>query len=174
MDDLAHHSRPRFVARRSPVHGRGLFANQKIRAGEFICEYKGARVRWKDILNRLPDGWTRPGHTFFFDLEEGLVIDGSRGGNSARWLNHACAPNCEAELSAERIFIYALRDIPPGEELTLDYALVVDGRHNREIREQFRCYCSLPNCRGTMLERRRKKTSPSSGGRLRLRETQSR
>lgn len=157
MNQLARKVRPRFVVRRSPVHGRGLFANNTIVAGEFVCEYKGARVSWKDVLDQLPSDRSQPGHTFFFDVEEGIVIDGSKGGNGARWLNHACSPNCEAELSNNCIFIYALRDISPGEELTLDYALVVDGRHSCKIREEFRCYCSLPDCRGTMLEDRRRK-----------------
>jgi SET domain-containing protein len=170
MNQTARVVRPRFVVHRSPVHGRGLFANSTIEAGEFICEYKGARISWKDVLDQLPSGRSQPGHTFFFDIEEGVVIDGSKGGNSARWLNHACSPNCEAELSDNRIFIYALRDVSPGEELTLDYALVVDGRHSRKIREEFRCHCSSPDCRGTMLEKRRRKARPHTADKFRRTE----
>jgi uncharacterized protein len=158
MNQLSSQGRPRFVARRWPVHGRGLFANAPISAVDFICEYKGTRVAWSDVLRRLPDGQTNPGHTFFFDLEGGIVIDGNRDGNSARWLNHCCSPNSEAELSGDRIFIYALRDISAGEELTIDYALVVDGRISHEVREQYRCYCLSSHCRGTMLEKRCRNT----------------
>ena len=167
MSQAAHIVRPRFVVRRSPVHGRGLFANSTIVTGEYICEYKGTRVNWKDVLKQLPTDRSQPGHTFFFDVEEGIVIDGSKDGNSARWLNHACSPNCEAELSNNRIFIYALRDISPDEELTLDYALVVDGRHSRKLREEFRCHCSSPECRGTMLENRRNKARPHNSDKSR-------
>lgn len=67
------------------------------------------------------------GHTFVFGLSDGRVIDGSRSRNSARFLNHACAPNCEAIESGDRVFIHALADIAPGCELFIDYALVVDG-----------------------------------------------
>ncbi|MGF6770505.1 SET domain-containing protein [Paraburkholderia sp. GAS199] len=149
---------PRFVVRRSPVHGRGLFAIRTIAAGALICEYKGTRVKWQDVQQHNRPGEAEAGHTFLFDVEHGLVIDGSKGGNSARWLNHSCSPNCEAELSNNRIFIYALRAIAPGEELALDYALVVDERHSRKVCEQYLCRCASPECRGTMLEKRRKAT----------------
>jgi len=53
------------------------------------------------------------GHTFFFDLGDGRVIDEGQGGNSARWVNHSCAPNCETEQKGSRVHFYALRDINP-------------------------------------------------------------
>ncbi|WP_429344104.1 SET domain-containing protein [Paraburkholderia sp. GAS42] len=167
MSETPRAGRPRFVVRRSPVHGRGLFANRIIAAAEFLCEYKGARVNWTEVLDQLPNNHSQPGHTFFFDVEAGVVIDGSKGGNSARWLNHACSPNCEAELSNGRIFIYALCDISPGEELTLDYGLILDRRCSRKVKEQFRCRCTSPDCKGTMLEERRRKTQLCGHGEAR-------
>jgi hypothetical protein len=148
-------SRPRFVTRRSLVHGRGLFANRAIAAGELICEYKGKRVSWREVLRRCARDTSESDHTFYFDVGDGTVIDGGEGGNNARWLNHGCMPNCEAEILERRVFIRALRDISPDEELTIDYALFVEGRHTAEIRARFRCHCAAPGCRGTMLQKRR-------------------
>ena len=144
-------SSPRFVVRRSSIHGRGVFANQDICAAELVSEYKGARLRWQDVVEHASPYGMTPGHTFLFDTGDGTVIDGASGGNSMRWMNHACEPNCKAYVSDARVFIYALRHVNRGEELTIDYALVVDGTQTPEIRELYRCHCGSPHCRGTML-----------------------
>jgi SET domain-containing protein len=153
MNQTVQNSRPRFVTRRSAVLGRGLFANRALAAGELICEYKGARVGWREVLRRCARDTSESDHTFYFDLGDGTVIDGGEGGNNARWLNHGCVPNCEAEILDSRVFFRALRDISPGEELTIDHALFVEARHTAEIRERFRCHCAAPGCRGTMLQK---------------------
>lgn len=62
---------------------------------------------------------------------------GSRGGNSARWLNHACAPNCETIEDQGRIFIYTLRPVDAGEELFIDYLLAIDNAVDEEARAQY-------------------------------------
>ena len=80
-----------------------------------------------------------------------FVIDGGVRGNSARWINHACAPNCETEDDGGRIFIKALRDIAPGEELFFDYRLVIDERYTAKLKKAYACRCGAPDCRGTML-----------------------
>ena len=100
----------RVIVRRSSVHGRGVFAIKPLAAGERVLQYKGEITSWRDAVRRH----RREGvecHTSLFGLSDGRVIDGSRGGNSARWLNHACAPNCETIEDARRIFIHALRPI---------------------------------------------------------------
>lgn len=100
-----------------------------------------------------------PNHTFYFSLEDGSVIDAKFGGNRARWINHACKPNCEARKDGH-VFIHALRDIEPGEELFYDYGLVIEGRQTKALKEQFACRCGAKKCRGTMLappEKRKKK-----------------
>ncbi|WP_370653307.1 SET domain-containing protein [Caballeronia sp. Lep1P3] len=84
MNQTVQNSRPRFVTRRSPVHGRGLFANRALAAGELICEYKGARVGWREVLRRCARDTSESDHTFYFDLGYGTVIDGGEGGNNAR------------------------------------------------------------------------------------------
>ncbi|MFM0441813.1 SET domain-containing protein-lysine N-methyltransferase, partial [Paraburkholderia strydomiana] len=79
------------------------------------------------------------------------VIDGSLGGNSARWLNHACVANCEAVESNGRVHIHAVSDIKPGEELFIKYWLSVEGRLSAAVRAQYECRCGHRRCRGTML-----------------------
>jgi SET domain-containing protein len=138
----------RITARGSPVHGKGLFALQPIAAGERLIEYKSEVTSWRRAAARQRSA---AGHTFVFGLSSGRVIDGSRGGNSARFLNHACVPNCEAIEVGNRVFIHALATINPGEELLIDYGLAVDGEITDEIRAQYACCCRASGCRQSML-----------------------
>jgi uncharacterized protein len=146
--------RGRIIVRRSPVHGRGVFATRALVAGELVCEYLGERISWDEAVLRHPRDPAQPDHTFYFDVGNGIVIDGATDGNSARWINHACCPNCEAEDRDGRIFIRTVNPIPAGEELCIDYALFVEGRHTRQLRERYACHCGAPDCRGTMLAKR--------------------
>ena len=107
----------RIAVRRSGVHGKGVFALEPIAAGERLIEYKGERISWKEALRRHPHNPDEPNHTFYFALDSGKVIDGKVNGNSARWINHSCAPNCEAEEIDGHVYVHALRDIAEGEEL---------------------------------------------------------
>jgi uncharacterized protein len=132
--------------RESGVHGRGVYAAQFIPEGARIIEYTGERVSWE----AAPDDDDDP-HTFNFGLENGEVINPEVGGNDARWINHSCDPNCEAVEEDDRIFIYALRNIQPGEELLYDYHMEVDEPITESARKKFACYCGASNCRGTML-----------------------
>lgn len=145
----------RISVRKSPVHGRGVFAIQNLEGGELVCEYKGKRVPWSEAMRRSSPDPAQPDHTFFFDVGDGFVIDGGNGGNSARWINHSCEPNCEPELEAGHIFIRALKSIGVGEELSIDYALVGGRRQSKRLRERYACFCGAPDCRGTMLAGRR-------------------
>jgi SET domain-containing protein len=90
-------------------------------------------------------------HTFVFGLSDGRVIDGSRGGNSARFLNHACTPNCEAIETGDRVFIHAITTIEPGDELFIDYGLAVDGEITDEIRAHYACHCGASSCLRSMV-----------------------
>ena len=138
----------RITARRSPVHGTGVFALQPIAAGERLIEYKGEVTGWRRAAARQR---SEAGHTFVFGLSDGRVIVGSRGGNSARFLNHACAPNCEAIETGDRVFIHALVVIQPGDELFIDYGLEVDGEITEEIRAHYACRCGASHCRRSMI-----------------------
>ena len=140
----------KLIVQPSPVHGNGVFANRNIGRTELISEYKGARIPWQHVVQRASSYGKTPGHTFLFDIGDGTVIDGARGG-SVRWMNHGSEPNCKAYISDGRVFIYALRDIKRGEELTTDYGLVVEGPRTDEVLKLYRCHCGSPSCRGTML-----------------------
>jgi uncharacterized protein len=144
----------RLTVRTSPVHGRGVFALADLAIGELLLEYKGLRLSWREAQRVHARSSAEDGHTFLFGLDDGSVIDGARGGNSARWLNHSCAPNCEAEQDGERVFIRALRPITRGQELFIDYCLTGDGRRTAAVKRLYACRCSADGCRGTMLSGR--------------------
>ncbi len=145
------HTMRRTIVRNSPVHGRGVFALADLPAGAMLFEYKGQRLSWKEAQRAYEKSSAEDGHTFFFGLDDGRVIDGARGGNSARWLNHSCAPNCEAEQDGERVFIRAIRAIGKGQELFIDYQLTVEGRRTAALKRLYACRCQAKQCRGTML-----------------------
>ncbi len=141
--------------RRSGVHGKGVFALRPIAKGTRLIEYKGEVITWKQALRRHPHDPADPNHTFFFHIDEQHVIDAAVGGNAARWINHACKPNCKAEEEDGRVFIDAVRDIAPGEELFYDYGLIIDDRYTPALKKQFECRCGHPRCRRTMLAPKR-------------------
>lgn len=147
--------RRKIEVRDSGVHGRGVYAAAAIPAGSRIIEYTGERISWDEALRRHPHDPSQPNHTFYFHLDTGQVIDALYGGNDARWINHACEPNCEAEEVDGRVYINALRDLAPGEELFYDYGLVLDERHTAKVKKQFACWCGAATCRGTMLAPKR-------------------
>lgn len=134
------------------MHGRGVFALLDLAEGESLIEYTGELIDWPEALRRHPHDPTQPNHTFYFHIEDGRVIDGNVGGNSSRWINHSCQPNCEAEeADGGRIFIKALRNIAAGEELFFDYGLIIDARHTKKLLADYPCWCGAPVCRGTLL-----------------------
>ncbi len=145
----------RIQVRRSGVHGKGVFALQPIARGEVVIEYKGEVISWPEALRRHPHDPSDPNHTFYFHIDDKHVIDAKVGGNAARWINHACQPNCEADEVDGRVFIKALRAIRPGEELFYDYGLVIDERYTPKLKKQFECRCGSKACRGTMLAPKR-------------------
>ena len=154
------HHRPaagkRIQVRRSGVHGKGVFALQPIAAGERIIEYKGEVISWPEALRRHPHDPDDPNHTFYFHIDDKHVIDANVDGNAARWINHACEPNCRADETDGRVFIEAERDIAPGEELFYDYGLIIDERYTPKLKREYECRCGSPRCRGTMLAPKRR------------------
>ena len=150
MPSTARRARPWRVLD-SPIHGRGVFAARKIRKGETIIEYRGRRTTW-DEASRAAAADDDPYHTFLFSLDDGRVIDAGVRGNAARWINHSCAPNCETfEDDDGRVFVAARRTIRPGEELSYDYQLEIDGKVGPRLRRAYACRCGARRCRGTML-----------------------
>ncbi|MBB5202966.1 hypothetical protein HNQ51_000259 [Inhella inkyongensis] len=141
----------RIQVRRSGVHGRGVYALGPFAAGERIIEYRGERISDEEAAARHPADPAEPNHTFYFSLEGGGVIDARFQGNSARWINHSCAPNCEADEIKGRVYIHALRDIEAGEELFYDYHLTVEERYTAKLKREYQCLCGAAQCRGTLL-----------------------
>ena len=148
-------SRRRIQTRRSGVHGKGVFAVQDLAEGETLIEYVGEIISWAEAQARHPHDPQQPNHTFYFHIDEHRVIDALFGGNSSRWINHACNPNCEASEEDGRIFIKALRNIPAGEELNYDYGLIIEARYTAKLKAEYPCWCGAPNCRGTLLAPKR-------------------
>ena len=152
----------KIVARKSPIHGNGVFAAAPIRKGERVIEYKGRRRTHEDVDNDV-GGDVDSGHTFLFTLNDDWVIDASYEGNDARWINHSCDPNCEALIEEDeggdsrkdRVFIEAIRDIRPGEELSYNYGITLAERHTPRLKKIWACLCGSPKCTGTMLQPKR-------------------
>ena len=141
----------RIQTRRSGVHGKGVFAVQDLAEGETLIEYVGEIINWKEALRRHPHDPKDPNHTFYFHIDEEHVIDAKHGGNSSRWINHSCKPNCEADEEGGRVFIKALRNIKAGEELFYDYGLIIDAPYTKKLLAEYPCWCGAKNCRGTLL-----------------------
>lgn len=141
----------RIVVRNSPIHGRGVFALRHIPKGTRIIEYKGQLITDKEADRRYSRAHEHSPHTMLFSVDGGRVIDATRRGNSARWINHSCAPNCEIEEANQRVFIEARRDIRPREELTYDYNLQIGEKHTKKAKREHACFCGSRRCRGTML-----------------------
>ena len=141
-----------YQVRSSAIHGRGVFASRTIRKGTVIIEYRGERTTWEAASERQDNDSSDPQHTFIFATSDGRVIDASRRGNAARWINHSCTPNCYAfEDSEGRVFIEASRTIRVGDELTYDSQLELDARVTAKLRAEYAWRCGAKRCRGTRL-----------------------
>lgn len=148
---MAKRKRRRFAVRKSPIHGRGVFALSLIPRGSRVIEYKGELITDDEADRRYAEQQENSPHTMLFSVDGNLVIDATRRGNSARWINHSCAPNCEVDEKNSRVFIDAVRDIRQGEELTYDYNLQLGEPHTAAAKRLHPCFCGARRCRGTML-----------------------
>lgn len=137
--------------RASDVHGKGVFATERIAEDREIIAYAGEVISWEEADARHPHNPDDPNHTFYFALEDETVIDGAVNGNDARWINHSCDPNCQAVEGDDGVTIHSMRTIQAGEELTFDYALVIDDEITSELKAEYACCCGSIQCRGTML-----------------------
>lgn len=146
---------PRVAVRNSPIHGRGVFAVTAIAKGARIIEYTGERMshaKADRLYGELHDGSS---HTMLFAANDKVVIDATKRGGPARWINHSCAPNCEANEEEGRVFIDAIRAIKPGQELSYDYNLVLEERHTAKQKRDHPCHCGARKCRHTLLGNKR-------------------
>jgi SET domain-containing protein len=138
MAALATH--PAIVRRRSKVHGFGVFAAEPINKNRRIVDYAGELVRNAESEPR-EERYLAQGCIWVFRVNRRWSRDAAVGGNIARFINHACRPNCWIEIAGTTIWIRASRLIRAGEELTYDYA--TDGE------QTIPCRCR-PGCRNKL------------------------
>ncbi len=148
-------TRRRYAVRRSPIHGRGVFALTAIPRGTRLMEYLGERISHDEADRRYAEEHENSPHTMLFAVNDEVVIDATRRGSSARFINHSCSPNCEAIEEEGRIFIETIRTVQAGQELTYDYNLVLEERHTPAVKRAHACFCGSRRCRGTLLGSKR-------------------
>jgi len=125
------------VFRSSPIHGTGGFATIDIPAGTRVIEYLGEIITKQESLARCERG-----NEYIFAIDEEHDLDGNVDGNPARFVNHSCEPNCEAQFVDGRIWLVAIREIRAGEEVTFNY-----GYDLCDYREH-PCHCGAKTCVG--------------------------
>jgi uncharacterized protein len=129
---------PGLAVRRSAIHGKGCFATVPFKRWKKVAEYTGERITNAEAERRAHRRVLR-----ISGLDDRWSIDGSRGGNGTHYINHSCRPNCFMRTVRGHLLVLALRDIKPGEELTIDYEYTLHS-------DRKRCSCNVPNCRGTI------------------------
>ena len=152
--------------RRSPIHGKGLFARIDLPAGKTLIRYRGQLLTHAEADTAYCEN-VEAGHTFLFVLNDDYVVDGAVDGNIARWINHSCTPNCEPVLwenkdgdrSRDRIFIQTTQAVRAGQELTYNYGIELSVPHTARMKKIWACRCGTTACTGTLLnpKTRRKK-----------------
>jgi SET domain-containing protein len=97
-----------------------VYTGERITKNTRIVDYAGERISFRESVRRERVQLPR-GKVWCFTLDRKTVIDGSVGGNIARFINHACRPNCYSQVIDGVIWVRAARNIKKGEELTFDY-----------------------------------------------------
>ena len=130
---------PGLAIRKSSINGKGCFATVPFPRGKKIAEYTGERIMTFEAERRA-----RKRHILrICAIDSRWSLDGSRGGNGTHYINHSCEPNSYMKILYGHIQFYALRDIRPGEEITIDYEYTLHS-------DTKRCHCKAPACRGTI------------------------
>ncbi|XP_048130181.1 LOW QUALITY PROTEIN: histone-lysine N-methyltransferase ATXR7-like [Rhodamnia argentea] len=138
----------RLSFQRSRIHDWGLIAQEPIEAEDFVIEYVGELIRPQvsDIRERHYEKMGI-GSSYLFRLDDGYVVDATKRGGIARFINHSCEPNCYTKIISvdgqKRIFIYAKRHIAAGEELTYNYKFPLEEK-------KIPCNCGSRRCRGSL------------------------
>ena len=126
--------------RASAIQGTGAYAKVPIPKEKPVIEYMGAKISKAESLRRC-----KQDNPFIFSLDDEFDLDGDVGWNPAKFINHSCAPNCETEIFGSQIWVMAIRDIQPGEEITFNYNYdLVDYKEHP-------CRCGSANCVGYIM-----------------------
>ncbi|GAB9473117.1 Histone-lysine n-methyltransferase [Globisporangium polare] len=139
----------RLEVRKSKIHGYGLFTKEKMAEGQMIVEYQGQMIA-QSVADERERFYEEKGigSCYMFRLDDKTIIDATRVGNLARFINHSCDPKAFARVvtvegNEKKIVIFAKRAIDAGDEVTYDYKFPIED-------EAIRCDCSAPNCIGRM------------------------
>lgn len=124
----------------SRIEGWGLFARQPIEPQTCVIEYIGDKITKQESLERCESD-----NRYIFSLNDKFDLDGSVPENLARFINHSCAPNCEAEQLEDRIYIMSIRRILPDEEITFNYG------YDLESYRDYPCHCGASQCAGYII-----------------------
>lgn len=143
-------------ARQSVIHGKGIFSTRPIRKGVKIIEYLGERIDKEESNRRGLELFEKSLKTggasvYIFDVNDEWDLDGDKPYNHARLINHSCEPNCEMVNEDDRLFLYALKDIRKGEELSFDYA------YDMEHYKEHPCRCGTRSCVGYIVNSAQRK-----------------
>ena len=138
----------------SDIHGWGLYADQPFSKGDVVAEYIGEYVSSAVTEAREKQYREERIQDYQFRLDDKLVIDATKRGGCARYINHNCSPNCVTKVISgkapnehlKRLVIVANRDIKPREELSYDYKFPLELDTNARIP----CNCHSEQCRGFM------------------------
>jgi uncharacterized protein len=130
---------PKIEFRDSNIHGRGAYAGQYIKRGQYIIEYKGEKISSEEGDKRSEEN---PEITYVVILNDNYDIDGGVDGSGAQFINHSCDPNAMFKVIDDIIWIIAIKDIKKGEELSWDYEMDAD--------ELEPCNCGSVTCKGYM------------------------
>ena len=130
-----------YKIKKSNIDNKGLYAAKSIKAGRKIINYKGKIITVKETEKNKK--FDNDKAIYLFNLNNKYDLDGDFEYNTARLINHSCNPNCEVEGKGLKLWIFALRDIKKGEELSYDYGFGYDKDY-----KQFVCRCGAKNCVG--------------------------
>ncbi|ESN99076.1 hypothetical protein HELRODRAFT_107153 [Helobdella robusta] len=133
---------------KSGIHDWGLFALERIQEGEMVIEYVGQVIRQPiaDLREKRYES-LGIGSSYLFRIDGEAIVDATKYGNLARFINHCCTPNCCAKIvtvdSQKKIVIYSRKDIEVNEEITYDYKFPLEDN-------KIPCLCGSSGCRGTL------------------------
>ena len=130
-----------YKIKKSNIDNKGLYAAKNIKAGRKVINYKGKIITVKETERNKK--FDNDKAIYLFNLNKKYDLDGDFEYNTARLINHSCSPNCEVEGKGLKLWIFALRDIKKGEELSYDYGFGYDKDY-----KQFVCRCGAKNCVG--------------------------
>ena len=130
-----------YKIKKSNIDNKGLYAAKNIKSGRKIINYKGKIITVKETEKN--EKFDNDKAIYLFNLNNKYDLDGDFEYNTARLINHSCNPNCEVNGKGLKLWIFALRDIKKGEELSYDYGFGYDKDY-----KQFVCRCGAKNCVG--------------------------